>query len=100
MNEIEQNERMAIVETKIDGMTASMVEIKDALKDHVKWEQDYHEEDLIQRNEDWTKIMTKFDTLEFKLDKKYAPKWTEWAVKTLIGASIVAVISTIINVII
>lgn len=89
--------KIAILEEKIDGVSNGIAEIKQSLSEHVTWEQAYHEDDLKQRNEDWVRINSKFDKLEHKLDKRYAPKWVEWATKSLIGAAIGASIASLIH---
>jgi len=92
MNRKEENERMAIMETKLDSVFHLIKDIKisvdktdETLDEHIKLDQIYHEGMIKSNAKDYLKIISKIDKLEQKLDNKYSAKWVEWAVKGLFG---------------
>jgi hypothetical protein len=67
------NERMARVETNIENIKEDVQEIKAMLNDHVTWEEDKYSD----------------------LDKKYAPKWVQTTLITLLIGLALSVVSFI-----
>jgi len=75
-NEIIQNEnRLATMEQKIDNLTDTVKEISQDIKDHVKWEADKYE----------------------KLDTKYSGKWVETLTVAIAGGLVVAIVAWLIT---
>jgi len=77
--------KIAVLEEKIDGVSKGITEIKKALGEHVKSDNNYHESINTKFDEFDKKINNKFDTLDINFEKRFAPRWTTMAVKGLYG---------------
>ena len=74
-NEIKTENRLTIMEQKIDNLTSTVNKIDEKLDKHVEWETEKYE----------------------KLDAKYSGKWVEKLTLAIAGGLIVAVIMLLMN---
>jgi len=73
--ELKTENRLTIMEQKIDNLIEDVKEIASDIKDHVKWEAEKYE----------------------KLDGKYSGKWVEKAIISIGTAVVVAIIFAVIK---
>ena len=87
----DNNIKIAKLEEIVGNVSKGVDEIKDVLKEHIVLDNEYHEKINDKFDAFDEKINKKFDKLDTKLDKRYANKWVEGVVKTLIGAGITTI---------